>query len=67
MSPDEFARQHSLPEELVAGVIKGSAPIDVDLAALFGREFSLGADTWLRMEARYRRELAQKAAIYAAD
>lgn len=62
-----FARQHSLPEELVADVIQGRAPIDGDLAALFGREFSLGADVWLRMEARYRRELAEKAATEAAD
>ena len=67
LTPAEFARQHSLPEELVAGVVKGSAPIDVDLATLFGREFNLGADVWLRMEARYRRELAQKATSDAAD
>ena len=67
LTPAEFARQHSLSEQLVAGVIKGSAPIDADLAALFGREFSLGADVWLRMEARYRRELAQKAATEAAN
>ena len=62
LTPAEFARQHSLTEELVADVIKGSAPIDRDLAALFGREFSLGADVWLRMESRYRRELAEEAA-----
>ena len=67
LSLAEFARRHSLPEELIAGVIKGSVPIDADLAALFGREFSLGADVWLRMEARYRRELAEKAAAEAAN
>ena len=67
LTPAEFARQHSLSEQLVADVIKGSVPIDADLATLFGREFSLGADVWLRMEARYRRELAQKAATEAAN
>ena len=56
-----FARQHSLPEELVADVIQGRAPIDGDLAALFGREFSLTASLWLNMEAIYRRRLERKA------
>ena len=67
LSLTEFARRHSLSEELIAGIIKGSAPIDADLAALFGREFSLGADVWLSMETRYRRELDEKAAAEAAN
>lgn len=62
LTPAEFAQQHSLPAELITDVIVGSAPIDSNLAALFGREFSLAADAWLRMEARYRSELAEKAA-----
>lgn len=67
LTPAEFARRHSLPTELIEKVLVGSAPIDADLAALFGRELGLGSDVWLRMEARYRRELAEKAATDAAD
>ena len=61
----EFARKYSLSPELIKGVIDGSAPIDADLAAIFGREFSLAASVWLNMEAIYRRRLAQKAAADA--
>ena len=67
LTPVEFARRHSLSVALIEGILDGNAPIDSDLAALFGREFSLAADVWLRMEARYRSELAEKAATEAAD
>ncbi len=59
LTPAEFARQHSLPAELIEGIIDGSAPIDSELAAIFGREFSLEASVWLNMEAIYRRRLKQ--------
>ncbi len=61
LTPAEFARRHSLPAELIESIIDGSAPIDVDLAALFGREFSLTASLWLNMEAIYRLRLERKA------
>lgn len=70
LTPAEFARRHSLPAELIEGVLNGSAPIDADLAALFGREFSLEAGLWLRMETIYRNRLEQlerKAAAEAAN
>ena len=67
LTPVEFALRHSLSVAFIEGILDGSAPIDSDLAALFGREFSLGADVWIRMEARYRRELAEKAATEAAN
>lgn len=59
LSPAEFARRHSLSPELIEGIIDGSAPIDADLAAIFGQEFSLAASVWLNMEAIYRRRLGQ--------
>ena len=62
----EFAQRHSLPAELIESIIDGNAPIDVDLAALFGREFNLEADVWLNMEAIYRRRLERKAEADAA-
>ena len=62
LTPDEFARRHSLRAELIESIIDGNAPIDVDLAALFGREFSLAASLWLNMEAIYRRQLERNAA-----
>ncbi len=61
LTPAEFARRHSLPVELIEGIIDGSAPIDADLAALFGRAFNLEAEVWLNMEAIYRRRLERKA------
>ena len=65
-TPADFARRHSLPTELIEKVLVGSAPIDEDLAAIFGREFSLEVDFWLRMEADYRRRLEQEGAADAA-
>ena len=67
LSPAEFAQRHSVPAEIIEGILDGSTPIDEETAALFGREFSLEAAVWLRMEARYRSELAQKAATDAAN
>ena len=61
LTPAEFARHHSITAELIEGIIAGSAPIDEELAAIFGREFSLEADFWLDIEAEYRQRLAQKA------
>ena len=61
LTPAEFAGRHSLPEGLINGVIVGSAPIDPELAAIFGRELGLDSDVWLRMEARYRSELEHQA------
>ncbi len=66
-TPTEFARRHLLSEGLINGVIVGSAPIDPQLAAIFGRELGLDADTWLRMEERYRRELARRDAAERAE
>lgn len=63
----EFARRHSLPAQLISDVIVGNVPIDADLAALFGRELGLDSEVWLRMESRYRRELAERAASEAAN
>lgn len=67
LTPVEFARQHSISAELIEGIIAGEAPIDPKLAAIFGSEFSLEADFWLRAEAHYRSRLEQKAATEAAD
>lgn len=67
LTPVEFARQHSISAELIEGIIAGEAPIDPKLAAIFGSEFSLEADFWLRAEAYYRSRLEQKAATGAAD
>ena len=70
LTPAEFARRHSLPTELIEKVLMGSAPIDAELAAIFGGEFSLEADFWLSMEADYRSRLEQlesKAATEVAD
>ncbi len=61
----EFARRNSLSTELIEGVISGAAPIDAELAGIFGREFSLEAGVWLNMEAIYRRRLKQKSAADA--
>ena len=65
LTPAKFARQYSISPELIEGVIDGSAPIDADLAAIFGREFNLAASVWLNMEAIYRRRLEQKSAADA--
>ena len=66
-TPAEFAARHSLSEGLINGVIVGAAPIDHELAAIFGRELGLDSDVWLRMEARYRSELEHQAAAKRAD
>lgn len=66
ISPAEFAGRNSLPTDLINDVIVGSAPIDDELAHLFGRELGLDSDVWLRMEAQYRRELAHQAKAAAA-
>ena len=66
LTPAEFARHHSIAAELIERIIAGSAPIDEELAAIFGREFSLEADFWLDIEAEYRQRLAQKAAADTA-
>ena len=60
-TPAEFAERHSLATELIECIIAGTSPIDVKLATIFGREFSLEADFWLDIEAEYRQRLAQKA------
>ena len=60
-TPAEFAERHSLATELIEGIIAGTSPIDMKLATIFGREFSLEADFWLDIEAEYRQRLAQKA------
>ena len=67
LTPVEFAQKHSLATELIEGVIAGSAPIDEELAAILGSEFSLEASFWLRAEADYRNRLGQKATNAAAD
>ena len=66
LTPAEFAGRHLLSPDLIEDVINGNAPIDADLAAIFGREFSLAASVWLNMEAIYRRRLEQKDAGDAA-
>lgn len=67
LTPAEFAVRHSLSAELIDHVIAGDAAIDAKLAAIFGRELGLGSDVWLRMEARYRRELARQEAARRAE
>lgn len=67
LTPAQFAQRHSLPTELVKGVLAGSSPIDADLAALLGSEFHLDESVWVRMEADYRRRLADLAAIRDAE
>ena len=67
LTPNEFARRHALSTEFIEGILDGSAPIDAETAALFGREFSLEASVWLNMEAIYRRRLEQKTAAEAAN
>ena len=67
LTPIEFARQHSISAELIEGIIAGEAPIDPELAAIFGSEFSLEASFWLRVEATYRRRLAEREATEAAN
>ena len=57
----EFARRHSLPTDLIEGIVAGSAPLTTELAAIFEKEFGLEASIWLSMEADYRQRLAQKA------
>ena len=57
----EFARRHSLPTDLIEGIVAGSAPLTTELAAIFEKEFGLEASIWLSMEADYRYRLAQKA------
>ena len=58
-TPAEFARKYSLATELIEGVVAGKAPIDEELAAIFGREFSLDPNFWFDAEADYRRRLKQ--------
>ena len=62
MTPAEFARQHALSTDFIERILDGSAPIDAETAALFGREFGLEASVWLNMEAIYRRRLGRVAA-----
>ena len=61
LTPAEFARRHYLSKDLIEGILDGSAPIEPETAALFGREFSLEASVWLNMETIYRRRLGQAA------
>ena len=58
-TPAEFAQHNSIAAELIENIIAGKAPIDADLAAIFGREFSLETDFWLDIEAIYRHRLKQ--------
>ena len=67
LTPADFAKQQSFPIERIEGVIDGSIPLDGELAAVLGREFSLEASVWLNMEAIYRRRLEQKPAADVAD
>lgn len=66
LTPAEFARRHSLPAELIAGVVAGSAAIDTELAQILEQEFGLKADFWLAVESDYRRRLDLTAAADAA-
>ena len=59
LTPAELAGRHSLPAELIEGVLAGSAPISAELAAILEQEFDLDASFWLGMEATYRCRLAE--------
>ena len=58
----EFARRHSLPTDLIEGIVAGSAPLSTELAAIFDEEFGLEASIWLSIEADYRYRLEQTTA-----
>lgn len=66
LTPAEFAGRHSLPAELVAGVVAGRAAIDPELARILEQEFGLKANFWLAVDADYRRHLELMAASDAA-
>ena len=60
LSQAVFARQCGLSSQLISDIIDGIAPIEEQTAIQFERIIGgLRADTWLRMEARYRRKLAE--------
>lgn len=62
----EFARRHSLPTDLIEGIVAGSAPLGTELAAIFEEEFGLEAGIWLSIEADYRYRLEQTTAAVGA-
>ena len=61
LTPAEFAGRHSLPAELIEGILTGNAPISDDLAGILEQEFDLSASLWLDMESTYRRRLEELA------
>lgn len=67
MTPAEFADRHSVAAGLIESIIAGEAPIDAELAGIFGREFSFEAEFWLDIEAEYRRRIRETAASDVAN
>ena len=61
LTPAELAGRHSLPAELIEGVLTSSAPISAELAGILEQEFDLPASLWLAMESTYRQKLAELA------
>ena len=61
LTPAELAGRHSLPAELIEGVLTGDAPISAELAGILEQEFDLPASFWLSMESSYRQKLAELA------
>ena len=59
LSCADFARQSGLPPELVGEILVGNALIDLAIARKFGKVFGKSQGIWLRMEASFRRKLAE--------
>ena len=66
LSPAEFARQCGCSPKLINEIVSGKAPIEPQTAIQFDRVLGGGADIWLRLDATYRRRLAEQAKTKAA-
>ena len=59
ISRSELANRCGLSLELIDGLLAGKASLDSNTALKLETVFELNAQMWLRMEASYRRGLAQ--------
>lgn len=61
LSDEELAHELDLPVSQVSGVLSGERRLTGDVALALSRRFNTSAEFWMRLQALYDRDVAERA------